>query len=255
MLSPGNGGEWYRAAFGDLYPLIYSHRDDRSAAREMSDIVALLKLNDRTVRILDLCCGGGRHSAALVEMGFVEVYGADLSPQLLDEARIRNGLSNHLVRADMRRVPLSACFDAVLSLFTSFGYFLEDAENESVIREMSRLLVPGGQLLIDHMNRSKVGGSVGSDEQKRGEMIVRQERRFEGNRIIKDITVTENGNEPIHIEENVRVYTGEEMTAMLASAGLKKVELYGSVKGETFTTDSGRMIAVARKVPPAEIVE
>ena len=89
-----SGEEWYRAAFGELYPLLYSHRDDCSAAREVSDIVALLELDDRTARILDLCCGAGRHSAALMEMGFERVYGADLSSSLLAEACARDGLES-----------------------------------------------------------------------------------------------------------------------------------------------------------------
>jgi uncharacterized SAM-dependent methyltransferase len=97
------------------------------------------------------------------------------------------------------------------------------------------------------MNRANVERNVGSDEQTRGEMIVKQERRVEDNRVIKDITVIKNGSEPIHIEENVRVYTPEEMTAMMESAGLNDVRLYGSARGDTFTADSERMIAVARK--------
>ena len=238
--------QWYETAFGELYPLVYAHRNDEAASEEALDIVALLGLEDRAARVLDLCCGGGRHTAAFVKMGF-DVFGVDLSPSLLAEARTRDGLGGRLVRADMREIPLAGRFDVVLNLFTSFGYFGEDAENKSVVCEMARVLVPGGRLLIDHMNRTEVERHVGVDEQERAGITIRQERRIEGNRVLKDITVIKDGSEPVHLIEDVRIYTEKEMKAMLRATGFEDVKLYGSFKGDPFDADSKRMIAVARR--------
>ncbi len=238
--------QWYETAFAEQYGLVYAHRDDEAASEEAADIVALLGLEDRAARVLDLWCGGGRHAAALLRMGF-DVWGVDLSPPLLAEARVRDGLGGRLVRADMREIPLAGRFDVALNLFTSFGYFGEDTENKRVVCEMARILVPGGRLLIDHMNRAEVERRVGADERERAGVTVRQERRVEGNRVLKDITVIKDGSEPVYLKENVRVYTEEEMKTMLKSAGFQDVRLYGSFKGEPFGADSERMIAAARK--------
>ena len=112
---------------------------------------------------------------------------------------------------------------------------------------MARVLVPGGRLLIDHMNLAEVERQVGTDEQTRAGATVRQERFIEGNRVLKNITVIRDGSEPIHLREDVRVYTDEEMKAMLEAAGFEAVNLYGSFKDEPFSEGSKRMIAVARR--------
>lgn len=56
------------------------------------------------------------------------------------------------VRGDMREVPLGRQFDAVVNLFTSFGYFDEEEQNARVFYEMNRLLKEGGRFIIDFLN-------------------------------------------------------------------------------------------------------
>lgn len=237
--------EWYETSFGRLYRHIYAHRDDKSAAEESAGIVTLLEPAGRRTEILDVCCGNGRHAAALTGMG-LDVWGVDLSSTLLAEARAREELAGRVIRADIRELPFGTRFDAVLNLFTSFGYFNEE-ENEDALAEMARVLVPGGQMLLDHMNRPAVERRVGSDEKKHAEAVIRQNRRIEGNRVLKDIIVIEKGREPVHLTEDVRLYGPDEMTAMLEEAGFEDVRLYGSFAGEPLSEESERMIAVARK--------
>lgn len=235
---------WYEKAFGELYPLIYSHRDDRSALEEARDMVALLGLSSAPLRVLDLCCGGGRHAAALAQMGF-NVTGLDLSGHLLGRAVQRRVLGGRLVRADMRQLPFGEKMDLVLNLFTSFGYFSSDKENRSVVCEMFRVLVPEGRVLIDHINAAAVRNSVGTREEKMGDLLVRQESRVEGNRVKKDITVS--GQETFHIKEDVRLYRPEEMQRMLREASFDNIALYGGLDGSALNKDSRRMICTAQK--------
>jgi SAM-dependent methyltransferase len=241
-----NREHWYEVSFGDLYPTIYSHRDDASASREAEAIIALLGLSPGETRVLDLCCGGGRHAGALSELGYM-VFGLDLSEHLLSHAISRCGLSGRLVRADIRQLPFLAEIDVVLNLFTSFGYFADDKENEAALSEMARVLTPGGYVLMDHMNPPSVRRNLGENEKSTGNVKIRQKRRIENNRIKKDITITENGTEPRILREDVRMYEQEEMKDLLSRAGLGDVTLYGSLAGTDLTSESERMIAVARK--------
>ena len=75
--------------------------------------------------VLDLCCGQGRHGQRLADRG-MKVVGLDSSRFLLTEAR-KNGSSSqnrvHLIEGDMRHIPLKPVCDAVINLFTSFGFF------------------------------------------------------------------------------------------------------------------------------------
>ncbi len=60
---------WYVAAFGECYPQLYAHRDDEGAARELAGLALLLGRPLGGARVLDLCCGTGRHAQVLAEAG------------------------------------------------------------------------------------------------------------------------------------------------------------------------------------------
>ncbi|HEU4643759.1 MAG TPA: class I SAM-dependent methyltransferase, partial [Gemmatimonadaceae bacterium] len=85
-------------------------------------------------RILDVPCGQGRHAHLLAENGF-DVTGLDYSAYLLARAKERGtGPSLRYVRGDMRRLPprWTGRFDALVNLFTSFGFFLDPADDARV---------------------------------------------------------------------------------------------------------------------------
>lgn len=119
---------WYEESFGSDYLMVYKHRDVQGASEEVQKMSSLLQLK-KYAEVLDLCCGMGRHSMALHELGY-RVTGVDLSETLLNEARKLDIDSQvYWIQGDMRNLPVTNTYDAVLNLFTSFGYFEEDAEN------------------------------------------------------------------------------------------------------------------------------
>src|SRR5262245_10978959 len=104
-------------------------------------------------RVLDLACGHGRISLPLARAGW-KVTGLDLSERSLRLARERaelEGLDVEWVKSDMREPP-GGPFDAVVNVFTAFGYFENEAENQKVLDAVARVLVPGGLFLIDTLN-------------------------------------------------------------------------------------------------------
>jgi SAM-dependent methyltransferase len=238
--------EWYRSAFGDLYPLLYPHRDDDSAAREATSLVAWLDLRDRGARIIDLGCGAGRHAAALASLG-QRVVGLDLSNELLERARARPERRPDLVRGDLRHLPFRAAFDLALSLFTSFGYF-DDTGNEHALREMARVLVPGGRLVIDHIHAAHLRRALVPEDTREGPGYrIRQRREIVDGRVRKTIVVRRDTGEPITLHEDVRLYDPDEMRALLKRAGLSRVSFHGSFAGDALRDDDARMIVVAHR--------
>ena len=234
---------WYVEFFGGDYQRLYAHEQERSA-REAAGAARALGLLPGD-RVLDLCCGTGRHLRELRAAGF-KALGFDLHHGSLRAARAP------CVRAEMRALPLrTGSLDAVVSLFSSFGYLESDDEDLRVLQEISRALRPGGQVLLDLLSREHaLSGFV--DSQQRldadGSLIVEQ-RSFDalrGRLTTAFVLITPAGVRTDSIGHSLRLYTLTELNRLLERAGLALTATLGSFAGEPFSLDSVRMIALAR---------
>lgn len=243
--------DWYEKSFGEDYLLVYKHRDAAGAVREVKKMISWLDLPEHA-RVLDLCCGTGRHSIALADAGY-DVAGVDLSAVLLREARKLDSKERvEWHQADMRDIPLEGNYDAVLNLFTSFGYFREDEEQMKVLRELRRMLKPGGRFIIDFMNSPHVRAHLvpESKREAEGQRIV-EKRTIEDNFVKKDIMISpcDGQGEERSYHERVKLYTLEQMKSMLAAAGLAVDEVHGGYdEDEDYREESSeRMIFVGHR--------
>lgn len=239
---------WYVAAFRDDYIDVYPHRDLTSARHEVAWLL------DRGVRgrVLDLCCGFGRHTLAFLERG-VDVYGMDLSWELLDGAReLPNSerLAGRLVRGDAQALPFAdAYFDTVVNLFSSFGYF-GDAGDRRMLDEIARTLKPGGLLVMDMMNPARVrAGLVPRSRTERDEMVLDEERALAdgGRRVIKNVTVSQADGRVRTWREDVRMYEIDEIRSLLSDRGITVETVDGGFGGEPTGTLAPRQIVRAVK--------
>ncbi len=258
---------WYERWFADeLYSELYAHRNIEEARQALDLFASVTGIAPAPVRIaavtgvaavvdvapaprvLDLACGSGRHAAELARRGY-RVAAADLSATLLALARreIRHcEQPPSLIRADMRRLPFRGCFDAVLQLFTAFGYFAADAENEQVLHDVASLLLPGSWYMLDFLNAEEVQRNlVPRSEQKFSQGKVLLKRRISGDRVEKSITVIR-GSETRHFNESVRLYTLDDFQRMFAQTDLTLQAVFGSYDGRPYGPDSGRCIMFAR---------
>ena len=247
--------DWYKTAFRYDYLRVYPHRNDEEARRQVDFLVDRLDIPS-SCEVLDLGCGDGRHSLELTRRGF-KVTGLDLSDELLERARRRTadeGLDITFVQGDMRDPPAVHAFDLVVNFFTSFGYFREDGENARVLEAISQALRPGGRFLMDYLNREYViSALVPSDLRTVEGMEVEQRRWITGDpsaagghvRINKQVRIREDGAERSY-DESVRMYTLEELEALMDRAGLKVTQTYGDFDGRPVSGDAPRNILVGR---------
>lgn len=109
----------------------------------------------RYTRVLDLCCGFGRHAIGLAGQGY-EVTGLDRDEAAIAEARRRTqaaGVNATYITGDMRELgALPGTFDAVINMWQSMNFFDEET-NTSVMRAIHDKLTPGGRFIVDSFNR------------------------------------------------------------------------------------------------------
>lgn len=244
---------WWQQLFGEDYlrawgPVLPPERTER----EVEGILRLLDLPSGS-RILDLCCGHGRHAVALAGRGY-QVTGQDLSEPFLRgarEAAAARGVAVAWVHGDMRRIPFEDEFDAVLNLFTAFGYFDREEENQQVLEQVAKALRPGGVFLLDFINRERVvrehrphiisrhdDGLIVLDEGEIDLLAGRTERR---------VTLLFPGGARREYRHSVRIYTLVELVRMLASAGLELTGYWGDLDGGEFGLGSQRLVIQARR--------
>ena len=235
---------WYKEWFGTEYLELYSHRDQGEAEVHVDFVVEALA-DPVPTAVLDLASGAGRHTQALRRRG-IRALGVDLSLLLLSEPPRQPS-----VAADMCCLPFSQnVFDWVLNFFTSFGYFESERENTQVLHEIHRVLTPGGRYLIDLFNRDfVVANLVPQEHQRRQGYDVEIERWFDvrTQRVNKRIRVQSPHRKAQTFLESVRAYTRQEVEASLRQAGLTVDQLFGDFQGETFGSDSERLILVGHK--------
>ncbi|WP_151736597.1 class I SAM-dependent methyltransferase [Paenibacillus tengchongensis] len=236
--------EWYERSFGEDYLIVYKHRDFCGARREVEAMIGWLHL-PQGAKVLDLCCGMGRHSVALAQAGY-EVTGVDLSEVLLREARKLDGAERVTwIRSDMRQLPLTGGFDAVVNLFTSFGYFEEDEEQVKVLREVWRMLKPGGKFVIDYLNPAYViKHLVPQSTREDGDTLIDETRRIEDSYVKKDIVLTSRvDSTPRVYQERVKLYPLEPFRGLISAAGLSLEAVHGSYNEDEYHAEtSTRMI-------------
>jgi SAM-dependent methyltransferase len=138
--------DWARSFFDEGFEETFRRLGKYDATEAEADqIVALLGL-DSGCRVLDIPCGFGRHAGALSSRG-VEVVGLDSSPAQVSEARRRYPQVCFLL-GDMRQPP-DGPFDAVLNLWSSFGYLESRAEDFRALKAWAAVLKPHGRLIME----------------------------------------------------------------------------------------------------------
>jgi SAM-dependent methyltransferase len=231
--------DWFDTPF---YHTLYQDRDYKEARFFMDNLTNYLKLPENA-SILDLACGKGRHSIYLNTLGF-DVVGVDLSINNITYAKKFENSSLHFDRHDMSK-PYPKKFDAVLNLFTSFGYFDRDEDNLNTICAIKQALNNDGTGVIDFLNVNYVKEHLIPKETKVMDNIGFQiTRSIKNGYIFKHIDF-EFDNKPYHFTERVKLLAYEDFITYFKRAGVTLIDTFGDYKLNAYNKQhSERLILV-----------
>jgi hypothetical protein len=151
----------------------------------------------------------------------------------------------------MRRIPFENEFDAAINWFGSFGYF-SDAENLEVARGLYAAVKPGGQVLIEGLNKPWLLAHFEEKSEFTVDgILIRQRGRWNArtNRVHDTWRLT-CGDEDERHKIVMRAYSGPEMRDLLRAVGCREIRLYGRVQGRLvnrLTRHSPRWMVVGRR--------
>lgn len=259
--------DWWRHLFNSLYLKTDGDivENGEATSQDIETIRSITGLDEQS-RILDLCCGQGRHLFQLAREGFRSLEGLDRSSYLVRLARKRAkdaGVRIRFREGDARRFRnRDDSYDHVLLLGNSFGYFETATDDQRVLESVLHALRGGGTLVLDIAD----GEWLRENYQPRswewidGNRFVCRERAIarDGERLISREVIT-------HAEKGViadqfyseRLYSGAAIEELLRRSGFEEVERHGSVSSASSRNEDLGMMArrlwITAQVPRPQV--
>ncbi len=213
---------------------------------------------DKSVAVLDIGCGTGRHAVELARRGYA-VTGVDLSGAQLKKARSKAqaaGVTVDFQQADARRLTYNNRFGLVIMLCEgAFPLMETDEMNYAILENAFKALKGGGVFIFTTLNglyplfhsvKDFINAHAQGEISKSNSfdlMTFRDKSEYE--------QVDDDGKRKI-LKCDERYYVPSEITWQLKTLGFKSIEILGAgpgkwERGKKLTTEDYEMLAVARK--------
>lgn len=239
---------WFESWFNSpYYKVLYQNRDITEAEDFTEALLRYLK-PETASRIVDIGCGEGRFSVQFANNGY-DVTGIDLAEKRIEKALEMERENLHFFVHDMRLPFYINYFDYAFNLFTSFGYFASERDNQLAANSFAGGLKKGGKLVVDYLNSDWVLQHL-----KPYEIVEREGIKFDiqkdynGRHIIKHIRFTDDEGVPKHYTERVSAFLLQDFITLFANAGLTLEATFGDYNLSPFVSKtSPRLIMIFKK--------
>ena len=181
--------------------------------REVEFICAVAPL-PKFGRILDVCCGMGRHARELAARGY-SVTGVERDGRAIERARELGGGPDY-IEADVRDYrPAPSAYDLVLIMSQSFGYF-DNSTNRDLLGRLAGGIRKGGRIVLDLWSLEFFEAHQGERDLEMQAGIVRENKNVRDGRLFVHLRYPDGAEEDFEWQ----LFTGKEMQALAESAGL-----------------------------------
>jgi 2-polyprenyl-3-methyl-5-hydroxy-6-metoxy-1,4-benzoquinol methylase len=247
--------QWYEALFSN-YANNYDNESFTKGTLTEVDFIENEIGHDKSINILDIGCGTGRHSIELAQRGYL-VKGIDLSVTMLDKARgkaLKANVTVDFQQADARDFHFPNQFGLVIMLCEgAFSLMETDEMNFTILRNAVEALKTGGKFIFTCLNalyplyhsvKELVdNGTKGIHD---GSFDLIQFRDF------STYVLTGDDGIEMKLSCNERYFAPSEITFMLKQLGMSKVEIFGAEIGifdrnQKLKTSNYEMLVVAEK--------
>jgi len=234
---------WFNTKY---YHILYGNRNHEEAKLFINNLTSHLNLKKNS-KIIDIACGTGRHAIYLNMLGY-NVTGIDLSKNNIEKASKFSNKNLQFYIHDMRKLFKSNQYDLAVNLFTSFGYFNKDSDNEKALISIAGNVKREGLVVIDFMNVKKVLMNLIEAEIKIiNNVEFKINRTVKNDKIFKSINITDE-KEKFVFKEEVSIITLDKFSDYIKKARLQIIDIFGDYHLESFNAlKSDRLILVCKK--------
>jgi SAM-dependent methyltransferase len=251
----------FEVFWSTMYPFLFPEPIFKLAEAEVDRTVALV--NFKGGNVLDLACGPGRHSIVLARKGH-KVTGVEISAYLVEKARERAKAENvevEFVQQDMRDFRRPETFDLVLSMYHSFGYFDDKADDLKVLRNIHDSLVPGGSIVMDIFGKELIArdfeaisgdaGALGLNTLGGGNggapFIIETHEISDAWNRIKNQWLLIKGDKVTTFQFTHWLYSAQELKEKFEETGFQNIRLAGDFRGNEYGVKAQRLVVIASK--------
>jgi 2-polyprenyl-3-methyl-5-hydroxy-6-metoxy-1,4-benzoquinol methylase len=254
-----NKKQWYEILF-ENYGQKYDNESFTQGTIGECDFIEQELKSDKSLKILDVGCGTGRHSIELSKRGY-SVTGIDLSESQLSRARekaIQNNLKIDFLKHDARNLPFHDEFDvAIMICEGAFPLMETDEMNYEILKNVTKSLKSRGKFIFTTLNG--LFPLYHSVKEFYDSTVNKGNATYRSNTFdlmtFRDYNITEVeddlGNKR-SLESNERYYVPSEISWLLKSLGYNKIEIFETKLGafsrnDRLTTEDFEMLVIAEK--------
>jgi len=251
--------QWYETLF-ENYGIQYDNECFTQGTIGECDFIEKEINYNRSLKIVDVGCGTGRHAIELTKRGYL-VTGIDLSESQLERAREKASLQNLRIdfqRHDARQLPFINEYDLAIMLCEgAFPLMETDEMNYEILRNVTRALKSNGKLIFTTLNGlfplfNSVEEFCASKTREGNATYRKNTFDLMTFRDFNTTTVEDDLGNKRELKCNERYYVPPEITWQLKSLGFKKIDIYGAKLGafsrdNSLSTSDFEMLVIAEK--------